>query len=288
MSKPYTWLMVVIVGIVVLVYTSEARAQPLTIFEIQSSTSDGDASTYEGDVIDCVGGIVVSKFRGFRPRVVLQDPADPDEWGGIQVKDWIYDSGQGEWVLYDNVEIGDWVSLTNVLVEEFVGNTMLQYQSAYEPGFVVESQGNALPSPVPVSASGLRYPLDHDITERYEGMAVTLQDLRVGQMDLGKADDNYELIQGGHLAWATDYMNVDAGAPYDPRIQTGINLLSITGVLEQYSSGEWDYYQLCTRSAADIVPLPIPAVSGWGVALMSLLLLTGGTIVLQRHRYRLT
>ena len=288
MSKPYTWLMVVVVGIVVLVYTSEARAQSLTIFEIQSSTSDGDASTYEGDVIDCVGGIVVSKFRGFRPRVVLQDPADPDEWGGIQVKDWIYDSGQGEWVLYDNVEIGDWVSLTNVLVEEFVGNTMLKYQSVYEPGFVVESQGNALPSPVLVSASDLRYPLVHDITERYEGMAVTLQDLRVGQMDLGKADDNYELIQGGHLAWATDYMNVDAGAPYDPRIQTGINLLSITGVLEQYSSGEWDYYQLCTRSAADIVPLPIPAVSGWGVALMSLLLLTGGTIVLQRHRYRLT
>jgi len=286
MSELRRGLMIVVVGSIALIHASEARAQPvLTIYEIQSNTSDGDASNYAGSVVDCAGGVVVSKFPGYRPRIMLQDPAHPDEWGGIQVKDWIYESGAGEWALFDNVEIGDWVSLTNVLVEEFVGNTMLQYQVYYDPGFVVESQGNASPHPVLVSAADLRYPSDHEITERYEGMAVIVQDVRVGQMDLGKAEDNYELIRGSYVAWATDYMNMDAGAPYDPRIETGVNLLSVTGLLEQYTNTDagWDYYQLCTRSAADIVLLPIPAVSSWGLAATALLLLIGGTIGMERR-----
>ncbi len=267
----------------------EARAQPvLTIYEIQSNTIDGDVSAHSGETIDCVGGIVVSKFPGYRPRIILQDPNRPNEWGGIQVKDWIWHSDPGEWELYDHVEIGDWVSLTNVRVEEFVGNTMLQYQTVYNPGFTVESQGQAPPAPVVLSVADLRYPPNHGVTEQYEAMAVTLQDVRVGQMDLGKAEDNYELIRGGYVAWASDYMNVDAGAPYDPRIETGVNLLSITGVLEQYTKTDppWDYYQLCTRSAADIVLLPIPTVSAWGMVVMGMLLLIGGTITLRYRWYR--
>jgi hypothetical protein len=271
----------VIVGVSALMGTGDLRAQPLTIYQIQSETVDGDATSHAGTVVDCAGGVVVGKFRGYRPRIIIQDPAYPHEWGGIQVKDWIYESGTGEWALFDNVEIGDWVSLTNVLVEEFVGNTMLQYQVYYDPGFVIESQGNPLPDPVLVNVADVLHPLDHDATERYEGMVVTLHDVHVGQMDLGKADDNYELVQGGHVAWGTDYMNVDAGAPYDPRIETGVNLSRITGVLEQYTSGQWDYYQLCTRSAADVVVLPIPTVSSWGAAAICLLLLIGGTIALQ-------
>jgi hypothetical protein len=144
--------------------------------------------------------------------------------------------------------------------------------------------GNAMPDPVWLTVADVGYPLDHGITEPYEGMAVTLQNVLVGQKDLGKEADNYELIQHGNIAWATDYMNVDAGAPYDPRIVTGVRLQSITGVLEQYTYGPggWDYYQLCTRSAEDIAPVPIPTVTGWGLAVLALLLGTTGTVMLRR------
>jgi hypothetical protein len=53
-------------------------------------------------------------------------------------------------------------------------------------------------------------------------------------------------------------MNVDAGGPYHPLIHTGAVLERIRGIVDQYTRPEegWDYYQLCTRSSADIVPEP--------------------------------
>jgi hypothetical protein len=262
------------------VCSPEVRAQPLTIHEIQSNTSDGDASVYVGQVVDCAGGVVVGKFRGTRYRIILQDPTSPDGWGGIQVKDWTNND------LYNNVEIGDWVALTDVLVEEFVGNTMLQWQTPYNPGFTIVSQGNPAPEPVLLTAADVAYPPNHSVTERYEHMRVRLQDVTVGQKDLGKADDNYELIQGSDIAWAADYMNMDAGAPYDPRIETGVRLSSITGMLEQYTYApeNWDYYQVCTQSAADIVVAEaeaVPSVSEWGIVVMTLCLLAAGTILVR-------
>lgn len=272
---------------------SQAIGDELTIYDIQFNTSDGDASFYASDpagvpdLYDCPGGVVIGKFRGFKPRIILQDPSRSDGWGAIQVKDWIYHSDAQEWELYDNVELGDWVSLTNVWVEESRGTTMLQYQSTYDPGFTVVSQGHPSPEPVSLTVADLVYPLDHGVTERYESMAVTLEHVTIGQMDLGKAEDNYELIQGGEIAWAADYMNVDAGGPYDPRIETDAGLVRITGLLEQYTDDNegWDYYQLCTRSHDDLLAAAdIPALPQWGLAIMLLSIAAAGTIVWRRER----
>jgi hypothetical protein len=106
-------------------------------------------------------------------------------------------------------------------------------------------------------------------------------------MDLGKAGDNYELIQGSDLAWAADYMNVDKPhtSDYDPRIDTGAQLRSVTGLVEQYTktSSGWDYYQICTRDAGDIRDAEsIPTVSEWGLAVLALLLLTAGKVNFRR------
>jgi hypothetical protein len=177
------------------------------------------------------------------------------------------------------------VSLTNVWIEEFRGTTMLQYQAPYSPGFTVESQGHGVPDPVALSVADVAYPLDHAVTESYESMVVTLEQVTVGQMGLGKADDNYELTQGGDIAWASDYMNVDAGGPYDPRIETGAALVRVTGLLEQYTYANdgWDYYQVCTRSHDDILAAAdIPAMPQWGLVVMALLVTSAGTIVWRR------
>jgi len=281
-------------GLVLLMLSaSRAIGDELTIHDIQSNTTDGDASVYACDpanvdqIIDCAGGVVIGKFRGFKPRVILQDPDYPAGWGAIQVKDWVYHSDVQEWELYDNVEIGDWVSLTNVWVEEFRGTTMLHYQSTYTPGFTLISQGNPVLDAVELTAADLAFPLDHGATELYESMVVTLEQVVVGQMDLGKADDNYELIQGSDVVWAADYMNAHAGGPYDPRIETGAGLVRVTGLVEQYTDAAegWDYYQLCTRSRDDLLAAAdIPTISQWGIVVMLLSIAAAGSIMWRRER----
>ena len=69
-------------------------------------------------------------------------------------------------------------------------------------------------------------------------------------------------------------MNVDAGGPYDGRIAPGAELSRITGVVEQGAFSGWDYYQLNTRFAADIVPEP-------GTLLI---LAIGAALAIRRHR----
>ena len=135
-------------------------------------------------------------------------------------------------------------------------------------------------------------PVNHAASEPYESMVVTLQNVRIGEKDLGKAEDNYELMEGTAIAWATDYMNVDAGAPYDPRIKKWTLLARITGIVEQYTklSSGWDYYQLDTRSADDIVvgEEVIPTVSEWGLVVLALLLMTAAKVAFRRRRVCLT
>ena len=89
----------------------QATDEPLPICEIQSNTFDGDMSWYDLLTVDCLGGIVVGKFAGFRDRVIVWDPA-PDPacggvWRGIQVKDW--NGG-----FFNNVALGDHVRIYNV------------------------------------------------------------------------------------------------------------------------------------------------------------------------------
>ena len=46
--------------------------------------------------------------------------------------------------------------------------------------------------------------MDH-AAEPLESMFVSLDDVTIGAKDFGKAEDNYELIQGADKAWGTDY-----------------------------------------------------------------------------------
>jgi hypothetical protein len=235
------------------VLASVSRAADLSIYDVQFNTSDGDASMYHGEIHNVSGGVVTHKWAGFQTRVYIQNPAFP-EWGAICVKDWT----GGE--LASAVEPGDWVSFSNILIEEYRGTTFLQYDPVAAPdvAFSIDSEGNPVPAAPLLTAADLIVPVDHTASEPWESMIVRLEDVTVGALDLGKAEDNYELVQGEDVAWGADYINVDAGGPYHPWIYTGAQLASITGVVEQYTNlaTDWDYYQLLTRSSADIVPEP--------------------------------
>ncbi len=251
-----------------------ARADTLSIYEIQSNTSDGDASTYDdGQIHDVLGGIVTHKWAGWQDRVYLQHPDYTDGWGGIVVKDW-------DGAVVNGVEIGDWVSFSNVRIQEYRGTTFIQFDPAdlEGDGFSVASSGNPVPGPTVVDAADLIVPVDHVASEKYESMVVTLENATVGSDGLGKADppDNYELLQGTDIAWGADYMNTDRDDLYHPWIYPGAELDSITGLVEQYTklSDGWDYYQLLTRSTADIVPEPTTAA----------LFLAGVALITRRRR----
>ncbi|MBU0717143.1 MAG: PEP-CTERM sorting domain-containing protein [Planctomycetes bacterium] len=135
-------------------------------------------------------------------------------------------------------------------------------------GFTIDSTGNVVPDPVVLTAADLAAPVENPAdywlvadraSEPYESMLVTLENVTVGQVGgLGKADDNYELWQGTDLAWGTDYFSAPDYDPfYHPGIVEGTELESVTGLVEQYlrsgSGYAWDYYQICTRGAYDVV-----------------------------------
>jgi hypothetical protein len=96
----------------------------LSIRALQYTEYPAGDSPYAGQTVDCAGGIVIHKYNSYRPRVILYDPTQPDGWGGIVVKDQI-----GTPELFNHVAVGDWVSFTNVEVEEYRGNTVLTYNS---------------------------------------------------------------------------------------------------------------------------------------------------------------
>jgi len=235
-------------------------AAELSIYQIQYTDDPNGVSPYDGQIVDCAGGICVGKYSGARPRVILQDPAYPDAWGGIQVKDWTVGD------LFDNVALGDWVALTNVLVEEFRGTTFLQWDTLYESQYTIVSAGNPLPPALEVSVSEIPAPLyhpeddgwyveNHD-AEPYESLRLVVRDVTVTAMDLGKAVDNYNLQNAqGDDCWATDYMNEDVGPwGYHPFVGVGQHFCAVSGVYEQYTRivNGWDYYQLATMTSADL------------------------------------
>ncbi len=258
---------------------ARAGAQPLTTYQIQQPADAVGTSTYNGRIVDCAGGVVTHKFAGFKPRVVLQDPAFCDGWGGIQVKDWTATRD-----LFDAVSVGDWVSLSNVEVEEFVGNTLLQYKSGNSAGAVVTGTGNPLPAHKVVAAGEIAAPVesppsewyvaDHS-AEKFESMLLTVEDVTVTGTDLGKERDNYVLSDPAGECWATDYMNADRGDVYHPLVRVGAHFDSVSGILEQYADGgnQFDYYQLLTTGSEDFVPEP-----------GSLVLLLAGCLRVRRRR----
>ncbi len=252
--------------LVLIALVGAAFADDLSIYDVQFNTSDGDASIYDGQIHNITGGVVTHIWAGFQTRVYIQNPDFP-EWGAIPIKDW--EAGE----LADAVQIGDWISFSSVLIEEHRGTTFLQYDRTAAPdvAFSIDSQNNPVPDATLLTAADLIIPVEHAASEPYESMIVRLENVTVGAMDLGKADDNYELVQGSDVAWGADYMNADAGGPYHPWIHAGAQLDSITGLVEQYTklSDGWDYYQLLTRSSADIVPEPgSVALLGLGLVLV--------------------
>jgi hypothetical protein len=208
--------------------------------------------------VDCLGGIVIHKTPApVRPRLTLYDPNYPDGWGGIMVKD-IYSTG-----VFDDVNVGDWVSFANVEVEDFKGTTFLQYKSENDPHFTIIGTDNPLPSPLLVTADEIAAPIegldqwivaDHN-AEKYEGMSVKVVDVNVMDTGYGKAYDNYILesnLEPNSICWASDYMNEDNNEIYHPYIQVGQNFCGVAGIIEQYAGEKfgiyYDYYQLLTTS----------------------------------------
>ena len=273
----------VLSGLSVFSLSGAVVADVLTIHDVQYATDPSGDSPYDGQIHDVTGGIVTQIWFGGKPRIYVQDPAY-SQWGGIIVKDW----HDGE--LAGAVSVGDWVSFSNITIEENRGTTHLQYNRDWSPNisFDIVSTGNPVPDPILLTAAHLPVPVNHPLSEPYESMVVTLRNIGIGQKDLGKAGDNYELLQGTSTAWGADYQNMDAGGPYDPRIETGATLSRITGIVEQYTkpSDGWDYYQVVTRSADDIVAADgIPTISEWGVVILTLLLLTTAKIVFTGRRW---
>ena len=255
-------IIIVMVPVCVAVMAVSASGDPLTIFEIQTSMIDGDASTYEYSVVDCVGGIVVAKFAGYRPRLILQDPNHPDGWGAIQVKDWIT---ADNFAMFQDAQVGDWIEFTNMYVEEFRGTTMLQRLSAYNPTYNIVTQGNPLPPPIIVSVADLPAPVydpvedgwfvETRVAEPYESMRIIVRDVSVTTMGLGKASDNYVLENSAsESCWAADYMNEHCVGDYHPFVVLDQHFCAVSGLLEQYKNlgTGWDYYQLVTGTTEDL------------------------------------
>lgn len=222
-----------------------AGAEPLSIHDLQVSTAAQDwKSAYDGQVVSVSGGIV-THVAGF--RITLQDPTLGDAWAGLEIR-----AFENEAPL-SALHVGDRVDFRDLLVEEFRGGTIPQFKSY--SSFEVISSGNPLPAPVAVSLEDLAYPPDRERCERYEGMLVSVADVRVGRMDWGKAGDNYELTDGTHTVWASDYVNLDLAVPPFPKyyVSRGERYARITGIFQEYAypAETWDYYQLLPRGTAD-------------------------------------
>ncbi len=290
-----TWL---ITGVVLSIPWSSATvfADLFRIDQIQYvdlSVDPSGASSYDGQTHDCIGGIVTTIWTGSRPRLVLQDPNYMNGWGAIQVKGW----NGGD--TFAGINPGDWVSFTDVLVEEYRGNTFLQFGGTQGPApnaaFARESTGHTIPASTVVTLDQIAAPAegppeswlvaDHS-AEPYEAMWLTVKEVTVTGLGFGKADDNYVLSSADGDAWASDYNNEGKGYfdLYHPYVQLGSEFYSVTGILEQYEKGstdDWDYYQLLTTSTGDLNLVPEP--SAWLLLLSGVLSLAGWPLIRRRR-----
>jgi hypothetical protein len=268
-------MMIIRISIVAmtLMFVLPVQAAELSIYDIQYTADPNGDSPQNGNVVDCRGGIVIHKAPTGKPRLIIQDPAYPDGWGAIQVKD-LFGIG-----VFDDVNVGDWISLTNVLVEEYKGTTFLQYIQENNAGFEIRSSGNPLPRPRVVTVDQIAAPAegldtwlvaDHN-AEKYESMLIKVVNVKVKDTGYGKAFDNYIIasnVDPNFICWASDYMNADKekGLIYHPNVEPGKNFCGVTGVLEQYTDLQdgicYDYYQLLTTSTDDFTIEQIADLDG--------------------------
>lgn len=241
---------VILLNVILPVLITGAAMGQLSIYDIQYTEDLSGNSSQMDKVVDCAGGIVVHKFSGYRTRLFLYDPAASSGWGGITAKDL---TGAGA---FNEINVGDWVSFSSTLIEEFKGNTQLAFDAS--SSFTIESTANTVPAPLSIDTADFVINGNNRPAEKYEAMYVSISDITVGSLGLGKAGDNYELIGQNHTALASDYMNIDAEGPYHPLVSTGRQLASISGLVEQYTSEPYDYYQILTLSNDDLI-VPEPA-----------------------------
>ena len=262
-----------IIMVTALAPAGSAQADELSIYEIQYTADANGTSPQHGNIVDCLGGIVTHKPPTGRPRLIIQDPNYPDGWGAIQVKD-LYSTG-----VFIDVNIGDWVSLANVEVEDNRGTTFLQYIGDNNAGFTIVSTNNPLPEPLVVTVDQIAAPVegldswlvtDHN-AEKYEAMLIKVINVNVKDTGYGKAYDNYILASNADpnfICWTSDYMNADKdkGLIYHPNIEPGRNFCGVTGILEQYAGEQEgisnDYYQLLTTSTEDFTIEQIADLDG--------------------------
>ncbi|HUT28621.1 MAG TPA: hypothetical protein VMX13_02430 [Sedimentisphaerales bacterium] len=258
--KSVFWVMSVLVWMFAV--AGSLQGQELSIYELQYTQDPNGTSPQHGNIVDCRGGIVIHKWLGGRPRLTLCDPNYPYGWGGIFVKD-IYSVGA-----FADVNVGDWVTLVNVEVEDFKGTTFLQYNQENDANLRIVSRDNVIPEPLPLQVSEIAAPIegvdewvvaDHN-AEKYEAMLVKVVDVNVADSGYGKAYDNYVLRSNrdpNYECWASDYMNEDRGPIYHPYVEPGGRFCGVTGILEQYTAETdgiyYDYYQLLTTTTADFL-----------------------------------
>jgi hypothetical protein len=256
-----------------LIMISSSQAAELSIYDIQYTDDPNGESLQNGIIVDCTGGIVIHKSPSGRPRLIVQNPAYPDGWGAIQVKD-LFSTG-----VFTDVNVGDWISLTNVLVEEYKGSTFLQYLEDNNAGFTIVSRNNPLPRPLVVTVDKIAAPIEgldswaiSDYSaEKYEAMLIEVVNVNIKDTGYGKAYDNYVLASNADpnlVCWVSDYMNAgkEKGQIYHPSVEIGQNFCGVTGILEQYTGDQdgiyYDYYQLLTTSTEDFTIEQIADLDG--------------------------
>lgn len=235
---------------------SVVQATPLDIYDIQYTTDASGDSPYKDQTVDCTGGIVINKWVGGSTKLTLYDPANSTGWGGIIAKAFGSE--------FDSIQTGDWVSFTDILVEERSGNTQFSYETS--SALNIESTGNILPVGIDITASSF--------SEQYESMYVKVNNVEITEKDIGKYGDNYNLQNTNGDYWAADYMNIDAGGPYHPYVAVGATFESISGIIEHKVSDGWDYYQMLTTGTSDFV-VPEPT---------TIVLLASGLVLLRKKR----
>ena len=263
--------MIIVIAVPALV--GPAKAAELSIYEIQYTTDANGTSPHDGIIVDCLGGIVTHIPPTGRPRLIIQDPNYPDGWSAVQVKD-LFSTG-----IFADVNVGDWISLTNVEVEDNKGTTFLQFIEDNNAGFTIVSRNNPLPKPLIVTVDQIAAPIEgldswlvaDYSAEKYEAMLIKVINVNIKDTGYGKAYDNYVLSGNADpnlICWASDYMNAgkEKSLIYHPNIEQGRNFCGVTGVLEQYTGEQdgifYDYYQLLTTSTGDFTVEQIADLDG--------------------------
>jgi hypothetical protein len=266
-------MLTTMIMITVLSLFGSVQAAEFSIYDIQYTEDPNGDSPQNGLIVDCTGGVVTHKSPSGRPRLIVQDPAYPDGWGAIQVKD-LFSTG-----VFVDVNVGDWISLTNVLVEEFKGSTFLQYMEENGAGFTIVSNNNPLPRARVIAVDEIAAPVEgldvwavsgHN-AEKYESMLIKVVNVKITDTGYGKAFDNYTLASNADpnlICWVSDYMNAgkDKGLIYHPNVQVGQSFCGLTGFLEQYTGEQdgiyYDYYQLLTTKTEDFTIEQIADLDG--------------------------